>query len=85
MEDAPTTTYKSTQALTHRSPFSIFALFTEPAITTTPTDTETPTDTTTTPTDEKPPAGEFPTTMVLAIFAVLVIVIAAGYFFMVRK
>ena len=85
-EDAPTTTYKSTRSVNAQvSHFSIFALFTEPAITTTPTDTETPTDTTTTPTDEKPPAGEFPTTMVLAIFAVLVIVIAAGYFFMVRK
>jgi len=87
-EDVPTTVYKSTRSvdaeITH---FSTFALFTEPATTTTPTETDTPT----TPTEPTtPPAGEapaegLPMTMILAIFAVLVIIIAAGYFFMVRK
>ncbi len=86
-EDVPTTTYKSSRsidaAITH---FSIFALFTEPV--TTPTEPVTPTVPTeppTTPPAEEPPAGEFPMMTVLAIFVVLVIVIAAGYFFMVRK
>lgn len=87
-EDVPTTVYKSTRSvdaeITH---FSIFALFTEPATTTTPTETETPatpTEPTTPPAGEAPAEG-LPMTMILAIFAVLVIIIAAGYFFMVRK
>jgi len=82
-EDVPTTVSRSTKSvdakITH---FSTFALFTEPVTTTTPTDTETPT----TPPAGEPPADEgLPMTMILAIFAVLVIIIAAGYFFMVRK
>jgi len=86
-EDVATTVFKSSRsidaAITH---FSIFALFTEPV--TTPTEPVTPTTPTEPPTT--PPAGEkpadgFPMTTVLVIFAVLVIVIAAGYFFMVRK
>lgn len=87
-EDVPTTVYKSTRSvdaeITH---FSTFALFTEPATTTTPTETDTPatpTEPTTPPAGEAPAEG-LPMTMILAIFAVLVIIIAAGYFFMVRK
>jgi len=88
-EDVPTTVYKSTRSvdaeITH---FSTFALFTEPVTTTTtPTETDTPTTPTkpTTPPAEETPSEGLPMTMILAIFAVLVIVIAAGYFFMVRK
>jgi hypothetical protein len=87
-EDVPTTVYKSTRSvdaeITH---FSTFALFTEPATTTTPTETDTPATSTepTTPPAGEAPAEGLPMTMILAIFAVLVIIIAAGYFFMVRK
>jgi len=87
-EDVPTTTYRSTRSVDAKvTHFSTFALFTEPGIITPPTETETPTvpTTPTPPPEEKPPADKFPMTTVLAIFAVLVIVIAAGYFFMVRK
>jgi len=87
-EDVPTTVSKSTRSVDAKvTHFSTFALFTEPVTTTTPTETDTPV-TPTKPTT--PPAGETPSeglpmTMILAIFAVLVIIIAAGYFFMVRK
>ena len=87
-EDVPTTVYKSTRSVdaevTH---FSTFALFTEPVTTTTPTETDTPATSTepTTPPAGEAPAEGLPMTMILAIFAVLVIIIAAGYFFMVRK
>ena len=87
-EDVPTTTYRSTRSVDAKvTHFSTFALFTEPGIITPPTETETPTvpTTPTPPPEEKPPADKFPMTTVLAIFAVLVIVIAAGYFFMMRK
>ncbi|MFY1644186.1 hypothetical protein ACK11Z_10675, partial [Methanoculleus bourgensis] len=87
-EDVPTTVYKSTRSVDAKvTHFSIFALFTEPATTTTPTETETPatpTEPTTPPAGDTPSEG-LPMTMILAIFAVLVIIIAAGYFFMVRK
>ncbi len=73
-----------TATVTH---FSIYALFTEP-VTTTPTPTETatttPTTTTTTPSAE-PPAEGLPMMMILAIFAVIAIIAAAGYFLMMRK
>ena len=87
-EDVPTTVYKGARSvdakITH---FSIFALFTEPVTTPTePTTPTTPTEPPTTPPAEGDlPADGFPMTTVLAIFAILVIVIAAGYFFMVRK
>ncbi|NLM30345.1 MAG: hypothetical protein GX216_07975 [Methanomicrobiales archaeon] len=82
-ESVPTTLDMSTRSVNAEvSHFTIFALFTEPATVTTPTDTTTPT---TPPAEGDLPAGEFPMTTVLAIFTVLVIVIAAGYFFMVRK
>ncbi|NLA32194.1 MAG: PKD domain-containing protein, partial [Methanomicrobiales archaeon] len=85
-EDVPTTVYKSTRSVDAKvTHFSTFALFTEPVATPTGTETpETPAIPATPPVEEHPAEG-FPMTAVLAIFAVLIIVIAAGYFFMMRK
>ena len=84
-EDVPTTVSRSTRSVDAKvTHFSTFALFTEPVTTTTPTDTETPKTPTTPPAGDTPSEG-LPMTMILAIFAVLVVIIAAGYFFMVRK
>ncbi|WP_292521987.1 hypothetical protein [Methanoculleus sp.] len=85
-EDVPTTFDAATRTVratvTH---FSIFALFTEPVPeTTTPTETPTTTTTTTAPGGETPTEG-LPMTVILSIFAVVVIIVAAGYFLMMRK
>ncbi|MDK2890945.1 MAG: hypothetical protein PWR21_1577 [Methanoculleus sp.] len=86
-ENIPTTFDPETRTVratvTH---FSIFALFTEPVPeTTTPTETPTTTTTTTAPGGETPTEG-LPMTMILSIFAVVVIIIAAaGYFLLKRK
>jgi len=86
-EDVPTTVIPGTRTVEIRvTHFSIYALFTEPVTTPTPTETAstTPTTTTTTPSAE-PPAEGLPMMMILAIFAVIAIIIAAGYFLMMRK
>lgn len=86
-EDVQTTVIPGTRTVEIRiTHFSIYALFTEPVTTVTPIETATTTTTTTptTPSGDQPAEG-LPMMMILAIFAVLVIVIAAGYFFMMRK
>ena len=84
-EEIQTTVNPSTRTvratITH---FSIYALFTEPA-TTAVTPIETVITTTTTAPTEEPPAEGLPMAMILAIFAVIVIIAAAGYFLMMRK
>ena len=86
-EDVPTTVIPGTRTVEIRvTHFSIYALFTEPVTTPTPTETATttPTTTTTTPSAE-PPAEGLPMMMILAIFAVIAIIVVAGYFLMMRK
>ncbi len=86
-EDVQTTVIPGTRTVEIRiTHFSIYALFTEPVTTVTPIETATTTTTTTptTPSGDQPAEG-LPMMMIIAIFAVLVIVIAAGYFFMMRK
>jgi hypothetical protein len=87
-EDLPVTVSPGSKTVTATvTHFSIFALFTEPVTTpVTPTETATtaPATQTTTPPGEQPGEG-LPMTMILSIFAVVVIIVAAGYFFMMRK
>ena len=93
-EDIPTTFDPNTRTVkatvTH---FSTFALFTEPVeVAATPTETPTGGIPTTAPTapatpapGEERPAPGLPVTMNLAIFAVVVIIVAAGYFLLMRR
>ncbi|MCK9298406.1 MAG: hypothetical protein M0P21_05500 [Methanoculleus sp.] len=87
-EDLPVTVSPGSKTVTATvTHFSTFALFTEPVTTpVTPTETATtaPATQTTTPPGEQPGEG-LPMTMILSIFAVVVIIVAAGYFFMMRK
>ena len=86
-EDVPTTVIPGTRTVEIRvTHFSIYALFTEPVTTPTPTETATttPTTTTTTPSGDQPAEG-LPMMMILAIFAVIAIIVVAGYFLMMRK
>lgn len=88
-EEIPTTVSPGSKTVTATvTHFSTFALFTEPLTEpVTPTETATtvpPTTQTTTPAGEQPSEG-LPMTMILSIFAVVVIIAAAGYFFMMRK
>jgi len=81
-EDVPTTVSRSARSIvTKVTHFSIFALFTEPAIITTPTDTETPT---TPPTAETPVDG-LPMMTIFAIVAGIVVIVAAGYLLLRRS
>lgn len=88
-EDIPVTVSPGSKTVTATvTHFSIYALFTEPMTTpVTPTETATtaPTTQTTTPPAGEQPAEGLPVTMILSIFAVVVIIAAAGYFFMMRK
>lgn len=87
-EDLPVTVSPGSKTVTATvTHFSTFALFTEPVTTpVTPTETATtaPATQTTTPPGEQPGEG-LPMTMILSIFAIVVIIVAAGYFFMMRK